>query len=406
MTQNGRSQPRILFIDNMRYIIIAFVILQHVALIYGAHSEGSVLVQNMSQFIVMITDVFMMPILFFAAGFFALPSIRSKGTWGFMVSKWKRIWIPWLIGVLFVLPPAVYLMYYIRSCYDGASHTGYWQYWVNFMKSAAEFHTGYTRSADQFSHRHLWFLSVLFPLFILFAIICKIKVSWSGNIAAEKMDKIHTTKTIFRAIVLTGALAAVGFFIAKLFYPWGYRAILVASLIHFEPTRLVFYIIYFALGIYAFSGKWFTGDNFPHSFTIWIPVCLASLGIFTYFGFAQIQMPSVAETFLNSFVRSFLCLSLFMVLVTLTSKYRNKPSIMDQSLASNSYTIYIIHYPFHVMFAALLLRWNGRILVKFWVVYIATCILSYLISNYVVKPHPRLSALGIVLVNIILFIVF
>ena len=404
MTQNGRSQSRILFIDNMRYIIIAFVVLQHVSLIYGAHSEGSVSVKNMSQFFVMITDVFMMPILFFAAGFFALPSIRKKGPWEFVISKWKRIWLPWLAGVLLVLPPAVYFMYYIRIIYEGTSPMGYWPYWINFMKSAAEFYTGFTRSADQFSNKHLWFLSVLFQFFIFYAIIHKIKLLWPGKKNSEIPDSIHSKKTIVRAIILAGVLTAIGFFIARLLYPWGYRAIIVANMIHFEPTRLVYYTVYFTMGVYAYSGKWFTAENFPHSIGTWIPVCLVSLGIYTYLNFADIDLPQTTEFFITSLVRSILCLSIFIVLVSLTAKYRNKPSTLDQSLAANSYIIYIIHYPIHAMFAALLLQWPSRIMVKFWVVYAATCILSYLISNYVVKPHPRLSVLGMALVNVAMFV--
>ena len=53
-------------------------------------------------------DVFMMPLLFFVAGFFAPVSLEKKGPWGFLKDKVKRLLVPWALAVLIVLPLALY----------------------------------------------------------------------------------------------------------------------------------------------------------------------------------------------------------------------------------------------------------------------------------------------------------
>jgi fucose 4-O-acetylase-like acetyltransferase len=53
-------------------------------------------------------DVFMMPVLFFVAGYFALTSLEKKGTWEFLKDKVKRLVVPWALAVLIFVPLVVY----------------------------------------------------------------------------------------------------------------------------------------------------------------------------------------------------------------------------------------------------------------------------------------------------------
>ena len=80
---NGSRQNRIVFFDNLRYLMVILVIIFHSGASYGSivalwpyHDPNPT---EAVDIIMMVLDVFMMSILFFIAGYFALPSLQKEG---------------------------------------------------------------------------------------------------------------------------------------------------------------------------------------------------------------------------------------------------------------------------------------------------------------------------------------
>jgi len=372
-------------------------------LVYRVYGVPMDFTQYMCKLVISITDVFMMPILFFIAGYFAPPSIQRRGTGRFILGKIRRIWIPWFLGVTLILPVSVYFLYVIRCARGAVAPMRYFDYWSRFMGSACEFHTGFTTSPDQFSHKHLWFLSVLFTFFVVYGLLHGLRERFFSGSAPEKPKGTRRDSSVQRVLVLAGILCAVGFFIVKLFFRWGYQGILVASLIHFEPSRLVFYVVYFCMGIYAHSRGWFTGGKPLSGIGVWTVLCISSFGLYTYFNFSGSLTLTAGVKLMLSALRSLLCLSMFVVIVEVARRFLNHPSAVWRRLSSNSYTIYIIHYPIHAAAAALLLNSGIPVLLQFWLVFGTTLAASYLLSEYAVRPFPKVSVAGMALLNIVLF---
>ncbi|UCF14132.1 MAG: acyltransferase family protein, partial [Phycisphaerales bacterium] len=68
---------------------------------------------NLSGLIFLISDIFMMPIIFFISGFFAPLSVKNKKGWVFLRSRFKRLMIPWIIAVLTLIP--IYKVIFLYS---------------------------------------------------------------------------------------------------------------------------------------------------------------------------------------------------------------------------------------------------------------------------------------------------
>jgi glucan biosynthesis protein C len=51
----------------------------------------------------------MMTVLFFIAGYFALPSLEKRGGKRFVIGKLKRLGLPWLVVIVLLLPVLDYL---------------------------------------------------------------------------------------------------------------------------------------------------------------------------------------------------------------------------------------------------------------------------------------------------------
>jgi len=117
------SSNRLIFFDNLRYLMILLVLIFHSGASYGSivafwpyHDP------NPSEFVdivMMLLDVFIMNILFFIAGYFTLPSLQNKGGGSFLKAKLKRLGIPWLVVTILVLPILDYIHYYTQSAGKG-----------------------------------------------------------------------------------------------------------------------------------------------------------------------------------------------------------------------------------------------------------------------------------------------
>lgn len=102
---------RVAFLDHLRYLMVVLVVVHHAVAAYAgiaSHWVAQDTTFPAADTIRELLDVFMMPVLFFAAGYFALPSLQKKGTWGFLRDKAKRLLVPWALAVLVVVPLATY----------------------------------------------------------------------------------------------------------------------------------------------------------------------------------------------------------------------------------------------------------------------------------------------------------
>jgi hypothetical protein len=64
--------------------------------------------------------------------------------------------------------------------------------------------------------------------------------------------------------------------------------------------------------------------------------------------------------------------------------------------------MYLVHYCFVMTLPLLMSAWGSPALTKFGMVALATLLLSYGASKYLVKPYPRSVVIGLVGLNLLL----
>ena len=109
-----RDTNRIYFIDYLRGFMVLLVVLDHSMHAYAPHFKKSWYFQDFGgkalfDVLHMHNDVIMMPMLFFLAGIFVLPSLERRGVFSFAKEKMYRLFIPFIIGVPLLVPPQTYL---------------------------------------------------------------------------------------------------------------------------------------------------------------------------------------------------------------------------------------------------------------------------------------------------------
>lgn len=401
------SDDRIVFFDNIRYLMVLLVVVLHSACGYSNYTTWWTVNDTNSIFfdyLLLILDIFLMPTLFFISGYFALPSLQQKGKWLFIKSKMKRLGIPWLLGVVLLAPIINYIYLYSRG--NSLKLWSLWSIFVNNLKGALSFHTGFITSSLQFNHKYFWFISLLLFFFIVFAFLHDGKNRRLPGLFSSTQPKAPGVKSILRVLFLVSVLTAlITFFIYGIFHetpnkdPW----IIIGGLIQFQASRIVLYISCFSVGIYAFSKKWFINGKKPGHFIFWI---ILSIGLmyFQVKGLALLRTNfSIGLALSWVLMRTFLVFTVLLALISFGIKYWNSPSKINRQLAANSYNIYLLHMFFVVVVQLLLLEWLSiSIFIKFGIVTLSTIILNYLASQYAIRPFPKLSVAGMIALFVLL----
>ena len=419
---NGSRQNRIVLFDNLRYLMVILVILFHSGASYGSivglwpyHDPNPTEVVDI---LMMILDVFMMSILFFIAGYFALPSLQKKGGRRFLVGKLKRLGIPWLVVTFLILPVLDYLHYYSQSIGKGLSPRRYGTQWWLSLNKIAEFHTGpmrmseYLDMTEHFYQRYMWFLSLLLLFFVVFWLLYEARKKWSRISERPMQEGAASNRSVYRALAWVGLLnvllfAMIKFLLSSPADPFDFVWRSLGNLVQFETAKLAFYVPYFGLGAYAYSSKWFaTGKDFGQPW-MWGVICFTLMVVNMLVGRSMTRAvePPIGLQLAFVVLYPLWTLSFLGLFVAFASRRWNTARSFGRELAANSYNMYLVHYGFVMTLPLLLSSWSGPALAKFGIVVLATILSSFGISKYVVKPYPRLVVIGLVGLNVLLAVV-
>ena len=412
---------RLIFFDNLRLLLVLCVVFQHASNAYNSRliwwPVADETISNLAEWVNAFIDAFAMPLLFYIAGYFAVPTMHKKGAVFFLKGKLKRLGAPWLICILTICPIVPLVYHYTRDNFILAS--AYWTMWLDLMRNAAEFDIGVIRSMNtlmqnnQFYQRYMWFLSLLVLFFFIFSVVYSVKKSWFYDAGRSLTREGSTVLSTLKILAVVGFLTFLSssvminvmfFLVPDLSNPEPFFTL--GNVIQFRPSRIFLFVIYFIFGILTFKKKWIERGRFPGHLPTWI----ISFGIILIaFFYARNLMMSGPEDLKKVFgpVLFWLCLNFLTIttlglLASLALKYWNRPSAVNRSLASNSYNIYLAHYPFVIVFQLVLLTVPGMSgLLKFGIVSALSILCSYIACEFVIKPFPRTAA-AVVFISFIL----
>jgi len=397
------ASARVVFMDNIRYLMVVLVLVYHsvaayaiVAPHWAIHDTNTFAADIIRE----LFDVFMMPVLFFAAGYFALPSLEKKGVREFLEDKVQRLLVPWALAVLIILPLALYdqPVKPIRP---------FWKYWLNYL-SSFEVRLRFTQAPVGITTQAIyWFISLLFAFFLLFALIYALARRWRGGATLPAGRKMTTSNSVLVTLVVFGLLTSIAYFVLLLVVPDSSWFTLYMFL-EFQVTRLVPFAAYFAFGVYAQSRGWFADGKPLGSLTLWGAISAVLAVAYLVFGqpmfadTAGTATLSVGYLAVFAFLRSFLLLSLLVVFASFGVRYWNRASGLNRQLATASYNIYLVHFFIVVALQAALFKWSGGpVPVKIAIVFLAALVSSFAISRWVLARHSR--AFGVAILALFVF---
>ncbi len=270
------KESRLNFFDNLRTLFVFGVVFQHAGMAYiwsnwwPVTDSASVLVACLVAFF----DAFLMPSLFYIAGFFAVYSIRGKSIFQFLQGKVKRLLIPWLVCILFVCPILPLIYHYTRNGFTLTS--SYWDVWQKVMGNAVRFDIGIMPLMDQvmqnnlFYQRYMWFIGLLAAFFVIFSLVYQIKKEW---FLPEEHPIIQARPTVSSTLKMALGIGGITFLgstclIGLMFYlcpqvsePESWFTF--GNVIQFRVSRIFLHAAYFILGILTYKKRCFLRKILP-----------------------------------------------------------------------------------------------------------------------------------------------
>ena len=235
--------PRLLFIDNIRILLICLVITTHSAITYGGSGDwyyteavSDTLAPIILTLINSLNQSFFMGCFLFISAFFITGSLERKGTRHYVHDRLVRLGIPLLVWILFINPLLVYMIRVTQYNFNGTLLESYADIFIPFRG---------------FGLGPMWFV-----LFLLIATLAYVVwYTYHGS-------KSHTTKRFrdvpsFTSIVVLGIILGLITFAVRIFVPIGWTC----GLFSFQFPFFIQYIAFFILGICAAQNDWLAGAD-------------------------------------------------------------------------------------------------------------------------------------------------
>ena len=358
---------RLYFLDNLRTFLIFLVVLHHAGVVY--ESSGLMApfwivddpdTSKLTGLVNLITDIFVMPTIFFISGFFAWSSMQRKGPRAFLESKFRRLMIPWTIAVLTLMP--LYKALFLAS--RGLPQES-WTTYFHFSNGI-------------FSMSWLWFLPVLFLYDLAYALLSKLDLPIRD----------------IRVAPATTAVFVLGFTYTVSASVFGLTGWTKTPLVDFQNERLLPYFLVFLLGSLCNRKKIFETDRknvklyIAVNACVWIPINIYLITLLNYIFRPDQTLISEWADLLLLWTGYHLAMLALLYCAVMTFKFFfSRRGRLGAALGRLSYGVYIIHIAVMGPIAMVLLRVDLPGIVKYPILTVTT----YIASNLLVLMYGTAS---------------
>jgi len=373
---------RILYIDNIRTMLIGMVILVHVAVTYGPvglwyyYERSEIVSTYILGFFSSFCQAFFIGILFMISAYFIIPSYIKKGPGHYINDRMSRLGFPLLFYIIFIGP----LLLYIHKISTTGERIGFFTFYQNSIIKNVILETG-----------PLWFIQVLllftFTFVLILGIIMKIKKT--GKIWIKRnLDFPENYKLWIFILVLSTTT-----FFVRLKWPIG--TAMCNLQISFSPQ----YIFMFAAGIFAYKYKWLEKITRQKALYWSLVSVISGLAwpviIFYSKAFPGADITMLAgglhwQAFLYGLWESILCVGMTITIIYIFREKFDYQNRFLRTLSESSYSAFLIHPLIIVPFSFSLSAFDLHPLIKFLIVACTGIPLSF-ISGMLLKRNPYLK---------------
>lgn len=305
-------------------------------------------------------DVYLMSLMFLLSGLFVWSSLRRKRNWGFVRDRLFRLGIPYVFGVVVLIPVAVYPAYLVTGA--DLSLSDYLRQYL---------------ALPFLPNGQLWFLWQLLALNCVAAGVNLIAPDVLPALGRWSASAGRRPGFYFGVLVAASAVVYVP--LALAFTPWAWSD---SGLLAVQWSRPLLYGVYFfaglGIGVQGIDGGLVAADGaLARHWKHWLVAAIVSLVV--WMGVASLTMDGPAPIGIEiaadlCFVTA--CAAGCFFLIAASLQFGARQSRVLAALSFNAYSLYLVHYDFVVWLQYALLASTLFAVVKGAIVFTATLVLS------------------------------
>jgi glucan biosynthesis protein C len=351
---------RIYYLDNLRSFALLLGLVFHTFIVYSSGIGYTVKSQETSQFytwFVLWVHTFRMPLFFLLSGYFSELLFTKKGEIYFYQSRFTRVGIPILVGLLFFAP--------VDGYFREIQKTGlqnYFIYLVNFF------------FLDSFTLSHVWFVYYLLLFTLIYLFMRK-----------ALFFLPHFSKIGFYSCLIIGSFASI--FIPNLFYTRE------EFIFQIRPMFFFYYFFFFLVGVYIFQKNLLESIDLTKNQAIFLGILLSiSFGIYMYLEevdqywmYFLFDNKRIFWRVLHLSLEVILAWGWILLLLTFSRKVWNFENFFTKELSNSLLPVYLFHHPVSIALGYIL--GNGVLYREIAVILHLFLVISLSLGFYIVVKN-------------------
>lgn len=367
------------YLDWLRIMAIIGVLVFHSAMAFVSEWEWHIKNKETSNLLMEFNfwlSRFRMPLLFFISGTVCYFMLRKKTGLSFVGLRFKRLFIPLLVGMLVIVPPQVYMERLTQ---------GFTGNYADFYPTV--FTTG-PYPAGNLSWHHLWFILYLFIYDVLFTPLFVWLLSDKGKGFLQKLNWMASGKNIYLLMIPS----VIWYAFMALDHPGTNNLI-------DDWNNLVYWPLFLLAGFICIAHPLFMGSlERNRRFSL-------ALAFLTFITINYIRWNGLEPWDHNPYFRSDWKTYAFLALYPLTAwfwvftaigygkRYLNKPHRILDYVNQAVYPFYILHQTVIVIIVFYVVQTQETIISKYLFTVILSFIISMIILHCFIRPFPAMRFL-------------
>ena len=334
------KSSRLVFIDNLRVVLIILVVMHHLAITYGAAGSWyyrdpvkDTLTSAVLTILTATNQAFFMGLFFLISAYFTPGSYDHKGAGPFLRDRLLRLGIPLLIYDLLINP----FVAFIATGFQGS----YWNFFTSYLLAPGGIGQG-----------PVWFIEALLFFVALYALWrwlrdkpFPFRTRLTPTTPSPSTPRARPYPAYREMFLYIAGLTLVNFLI-RIWLPIGWTF----QLLNFQFPFFPEYISLFILGIIAYRRGWFT--SVPATMgKVWLWIAVIDLVLFPVMAIGGGAINHMAyfeggfhwQSLAYALWEAILCVSLCTGLLVLFRQRFSRQGSLGRFLSANAYTVYIIH---------------------------------------------------------------
>lgn len=274
-------------------------------------------------------DVFFMSLMFFLSGLFFWQGLNRRGLVRFLRDRAIRLGLPLLVAITLLSAAAYYPSYLQTTTHTGFS--GFCRQWaaLGFLPTGPA-----------------WFVAILLAFDCVAAVLFTLLPAAMRALTTGTRHLSRSPLLFFSVLLASSALVYIPMAIAFTTTRWS-----AFGPFAFQTSRIFHYSVYFLFAVGIGSAGLDDGLLARHGrlasqWAIWLPRAALAFIIEYFVSGLAITHPSLLVSLLAGFLWTLSCAVSCFAFLALFLRFANTPRPWADSLAQNSYAIYLLHYMF------------------------------------------------------------